>query len=207
MNIHPIFVHFPIALLTIYALLEVFIPIKIAAFKALKWENFWGYKLLVNPIWQAIKAFLVIVGTLIGLVTLETGDMAEELVRSTASDPRAFGMSQIGQLIEMHSTFASLSVGIFAVLAVGYIAYFIEKKSASIASATAPTSSEAIHKFMQKFGGVVTLIRKIALNPWVAAILALVGLVAITITGALGGAIVYGPDVDPVVKMIYGWFF
>lgn len=201
MNIHPIFVHFPIALLTIYALLEVFIPIKIAAYKAFKWENFWAYKLLINPIWQAIKAFLVIVGTLIGLLTLETGEMAEELVRSTASDPRVFGTSQMGQLIEMHSTFAGVSIGIFAALAVGYIAYFIEKKSA------AAESSEAIHKFMQKFGGVVTLIRKIVLNPWVAAILALVGLVAITITGALGGAIVYGPDVDPAVKMIYGWFF
>lgn len=37
--------------------------------------------------------------------------------------------------------------------------------------------------------------------------LALIGLIAITMTGALGGAIVYGPNVDPVVKFVYSLFF
>ena len=34
-------------------------------------------------------------------------------------------------------------------------------------------------------------------------LLALLGLIAITITGGLGGAIVYGKDVDPIVSFIY----
>ncbi|MFA4887422.1 MAG: hypothetical protein WC595_04365, partial [Candidatus Nanoarchaeia archaeon] len=34
-------------------------------------------------------------------------------------------------------------------------------------------------------------------------ILSLIGLMLITITGALGGSIVYGTDTDPVVKLIY----
>jgi len=35
------------------------------------------------------------------------------------------------------------------------------------------------------------------------AIPALIGLAAIVVTGALGAAIVYGPDIDPFVKIIY----
>ena len=38
-------------------------------------------------------------------------------------------------------------------------------------------------------------------------LIALVGIVVITITGALGGAIVYGPEVDPIVSVIYHLFF
>jgi len=38
-------------------------------------------------------------------------------------------------------------------------------------------------------------------------VLAIAGIIAITFTGALGAAIVYGSDVDPIVKIIYGLFF
>jgi len=41
------------------------------------------------------------------------------------------------------------------------------------------------------------------LFPPVAIVLALAGLVAITVTGGLGGAIVYGPDADPFFKLVY----
>jgi uncharacterized membrane protein len=73
MNLHPIFVHFPIALLTIYALLEVFIPLKVKVFKVCKWQNTKLYALLVNPIWKHIKAFLVIFGAVTVIPTLLTG--------------------------------------------------------------------------------------------------------------------------------------
>jgi len=38
-------------------------------------------------------------------------------------------------------------------------------------------------------------------------LLALLGLVLIIITGGLGAAIVYGPNVDPFVNFIYSIFF
>lgn len=37
--------------------------------------------------------------------------------------------------------------------------------------------------------------------------LALLGIIAVTITGALGGAISHGANTDPVVQMIYNLFF
>ncbi len=121
MNIHPLFVHFPIALLTLYALFEIFIPIKIRAFKLLKKENTVFYKWLIDPVWNSIKAFLVIAGTLIAFPTLQTGELAEEVFRDAATSPELFHQSQVAQLIEVHSTFANITVGIFAVLAVAYI--------------------------------------------------------------------------------------
>lgn len=191
MNIHPLFVHFPIALLTLYALFEIFIPIKIKAYKLFKWEHIWTYKLLINPIWENIKAFLVIVGTILALPTLQTGEWAEGVIRGASSSPRAFEGSSVGKLIEMHSTFADVTVIVFSILAVGYLARFLWQ-----------TANPKVQKFV-----FINTIQNIVLNKWIAPILALVGLIAVTITGALGGAITYGPDVDPVVKLIYGWFF
>ena len=43
--------------------------------------------------------------------------------------------------------------------------------------------------------------------PFVSALASALGLVAVTITGALGGALVYGPDVDPFVSLIYRLLF
>jgi hypothetical protein len=54
---------------------------------------------------------------------------------------------------------------------------------------------------------VSTKIQSIVLNVYIAPLLALLGIIAVTITGALGGAIAHGADTDPVVQMIYSLFF
>ncbi len=172
MNLHPIFVHFPIALLTIYALLEVFIPIKIQAFKLCKWESTKLYALLVNPMWKHIKAFLVILGTVTVIPTLMTGEVAEHAYMEGV-DPAAFFQSNIGKLIEAHSTAATVSVVVFAVLALMYLASYFEKT------------------------------QKLFSNTYVRVVLSIVGLLCISITGALGGAISHGPDTDPVVTFVH----
>ena len=50
-------------------------------------------------------------------------------------------------------------------------------------------------------------IESLVLESFIVALAALAGLIAISITGALGGAIVYGPDVDPVVSLVYHLLF
>lgn len=191
MNIHPIFVHFPIALLTLYAVLEIAIPLKIKAFRLFKWDTSPRfekmYQLLTNPVWTSIKAFLVLVGTVLTFATLQTGEWAEEIYRSTGVN----GTSQIGRLIETHSTFADFTMIVFSVLAVGYLAQILWN-----------TYTLTLQKYT-----FIPAISNIILHPKVAPLLAFVGIIALTITGALGGAIAHGPNTDPVVQMIYGWFF
>lgn len=176
MNIHPLFVHFPIALLAIYGIMELIHT----------------DRLNHSDTYAAIKGFLAIVGTLAAYVTLSTGDIAEELLLKSRGDLR--------QLIETHSAFASASTIIFSILALAYLIKFIADSkyaNASILTAGwfAPVwralciSSRAVRETV--FGQIM----------------ALAGIICITITGSLGASIVYGPDADPIVHLIYGMFF
>lgn len=194
MNIHPIFVHFPIALLTLYAVLEIAIPLKIKFYKLCKWDRPETsprlaklYQLLITPVWNPIKAFLVIVGTVLTFVTLQKGEWAEEIYRSRGVD----GASQIGRLIETHSTFADLTMIVFSILAIGYLTQILWN-----------TYTFTLQKYT-----FIQAISNIILHPKVAPLLAFLGIIAVTITGALGGAISHGANTDPVVQMIYNLFF
>lgn len=95
MNIHPIFVHFPVALLTTYAVLEL-----------LRFNFFTR-----QPYWFYVKAILVILGTLSGYVTLVTGLMAEELIEDQS----------LNSLISRHEFWAFTSMGIFTIIALAYL--------------------------------------------------------------------------------------
>ena len=161
MNIHPIFVHFPVALLTVYAILELIRP----------------KKLLASHAYTAIKAFLVILGTLAAYVAAETGDMASELMR---------GQSSVRTILRLHENFAAWTQIIFTVIAASYIVVLISRRWKRIPVIT------AVAEFIQR-GPVII-------------VLALGGLVFVTLTGALGGLIVYGPTADPVMSLVANLF-
>jgi uncharacterized membrane protein len=165
MNIHPIFVHFPIALFTVYSIIEI------ARFK--KIQNY--------PFTFFIKAALVIIGFLFSLITLQTGEMAKHLV----------GRSH---LISVHSNFAVISVWIFGIIATLYAIVWINKT----------TLKDKLEHF--KTWIYLSNYSMVIINSPLIAVVALIGLVMITITGALGGAIVFGPDVDPAAKFFYQMF-
>lgn len=162
MNIHPLFVHFPIALLTVYVLAEFF------SVKKLK-DQMW---------WWNLKAVLLGVGVLGSFSALQTGEMAEELT----------GRSQ---LIEVHSTYATITVWIFGVIALVYVITGIRKY---LGLYVQEGFTRQIFLFLFSIERVVI---------YGIPALAFIGLITLTITGALGGALVYGPDVDPVVSFIY----
>jgi hypothetical protein len=86
-------------------------------------------------------------------------------------------------LVEIHSNWATASVWIFGVLSLVYLAAWLHREG---------VLKHAVGSWCER-----------ALSLWFTPVVALAGLAAITITGALGGAIVYGPDVDPAVKFIY----
>jgi len=165
MNIHPLFVHFPIGILVLYTALEIF-----------------RFSFITNRhSYFEIKTILIIIGTITAYLSASTGDMAEELIKIT--DPAKI------PLVEIHSLYAGLTITIFSLLASAYLIEWCKRNNIL----------EIITKIKVLYQ-MVTIILK--LSP----LLAFIGLVTITITGAFGAAIVYGQNVDPVVNFIYRMF-
>lgn len=156
MNIHPILVHFPIALLTIYSIMEL-IRVK----KVMEWEP-----------WFYLKAGLVILGFTSSILTFISGDAIEQHFTKMAS---------LAPAVEIHSRFALATVVIYGILALAYHAVWLKWKP------------------VEKMAGTI-------LSAPFAIPLALIGLALVTITGALGGGIAFGPDIDPLVTLIFGVF-
>src|ERR1035437_484619 len=102
MNIHPIVVHFPVALLTLYSIFEL------PRFKFLTQKPYWFY----------VKAVFVIVGSALSFVALASGSTA---LHALANNPPN------RTLINLHKSLAGFSVFIFAVIAVLYIIAWIKR--------------------------------------------------------------------------------
>jgi uncharacterized membrane protein len=173
MNIHPLFVHFPIALLTVYGVFELL------RFKKLQAQSWWFY----------VKVIFVTIGFLGAIVALQTGELIED----------QFERGSLGPLMETHAFFATATTVVFGVLVGLYMVTWIRQLKAR------PTwfGKQGIRQLWQ----LVQTVQGIFYRPWILVLLALCGLVLITITGALGGALVYGSDIDPVVSVIYHLFF
>lgn len=168
MNIHPLFVHFPIGLLVLYAILEM-LPL-------MRWYP--------QAPWDAIKTVLSIAGAAGAIGAFGTGEIAEKLLEDES----------LRGLIEVHSSFAVATTFIFSALAFSYFVRWL---------------SDHHHIFEGRLRSLafVGLIANILAKRTIAVLLALVGLIALTITGGLGAAIVYGPEADPLVTIIYSLFF
>ena len=166
MDLHPIFVHFPIAFFILYGAMEIFkFPIFIR-------QTWWFYT----------KAVLVVAGSLGSVVALVTGNLAAEKFRGSARLP----------LLETHETFAVATAVIFGFLAVCYLLVWIKKEKEFVIPWL---GSNVVFKTVVWIVG----------SP-VSWILALVGLICVTITGGLGGMLVYGPSADPAFAWFYNTF-
>lgn len=169
---HPLVVHIPIAFLMIYSIFEIVTSI----FFSRKWFSF---------LWT--KIFLLFVGVLGAQGALATGEMAEELNESLLSR----------KILHSHEEWASFTAGLFWVIFIIYLIIVITQK---------PFFKEKIDRLVDKskyiniFFGVLNTIGKFFVRYKIFLILgALIGLVAVSVTGALGGALVYGKDADPFV--------
>jgi hypothetical protein len=176
MNTHALIVHFPIALLSIYAVLELV----------------HHKKVLASHGFFFIKSFLLVVGTLAAFAAAQSGEIAEE----------AFRGGDFHRVVELHSMWATLTIAFFSILAYAYVITWIRSRLMS----TALMTWIAMHAWPQKVWLFLDAIARIIRKPVVCVALAGMGLVAITVTGALGASIVYGPDIDPVVSFVYHLF-
>jgi hypothetical protein len=166
MNPHVVLVHFPIALLTIYSVLEM------AHLK----------RLMALPYWFYLKGAFVIFGALGAAASFLTGSIAEE----------NFGPnSPLARLIETHETFALISLVFFGIIAVLYAAVWLGRAGIFTRYHSTLTFVTRTEKFLSS-----------ATMP----LLSILGLILITVTGALGGSIAFGPDIDPVARFVYDFF-
>ena len=172
LNLHPIFVHFPIALLCTYALFEL-VPSK---------------KLGASMSWFRTKAILAIFGTLTAFVALQTGEMIEDAFKG-----------QWKNIVELHSAWAVASTWIFGIAATLYLLEWIRREGQPI------TSKLEQWEWSKEIFSMILKIESLLMKKPILILLALAGLAAMTITGALGGIIAHGPDTDPVTQWIYNF--
>ena len=150
MDLHPIVVHFPIAFLTLYAVLEL-LSVR---------------RLIEKPYWFPIKAILVILGALGAVAALLTGEGAIHFGENIP-------------LIEAHERFATASVILSLLISIIHLVAWFGRDKLQILA----------WRLLGNRGAMIPL--------------ALAMLATITITGGLGGAIVYGTDFDPLMKPIF----
>ncbi len=89
--------------------------------------------------------------------------------------------TQNRHLIGVHSSFAQVTTFVYCLILLGEVASFLNSKYPHI---------------------LLAFTEKILCNKIFSKILALVGLVGITVTGLLGGVIVYGATADPFANIV-----
>lgn len=134
--------------------------------------------------WFYIKASLVIIGSAGAVVAYLSGEAAEEFFGET-------------RLIETHSQWAEIATIIFGSIAGLYVIVWLIRL-------------EVFNRFENSLNlnnlqayRIIKSTTNYVVNSFIMILPASVGLISIVITGALGGAIVYGPDIDPFVRFIY----
>lgn len=178
MDIHPVIVHLPIAFLTIYSLLEI-----ISIFK----------KPRLSKTLFSIKYFLLGVGFFGTIAALMSGENAFHLNRSFVDT----------NLVHTHEEYAEMTRNVYLLL---FILYTV------IAGHTYSFIGECINKnFSDKklviniFNKIVTFSLFIKRYYIIVIALSVLGLFFVSITGALGGALVFGLNSkDPFIHIVTG---
>ena len=167
MNLHPLVVHFPIALLSFYTFLEFLTLFPFAK----KWNL------------KTTKILLLIWGLLWASLALQTGELAAEILNS----------KYLEDMIEWHEFFAELTIKPYVVLVVMYLLREIG-------------DHQRYKKYWNPWSKYmdIALKRIQKLESWkVFVILAVMGFILLSITGAIGGGLVYGPDADPLTRVMF----
>jgi len=103
MNLHPLFVHFPVALLTLYAVIEI-VSIR---------------KLSEKPYWFPLKAIILILGAISAIPALGTGLYLKNQAKALDYP--------ISRIMELHELFGILTLAAFGLLALFYAINWISK--------------------------------------------------------------------------------
>lgn len=150
MDIHPVTVHFPVALLTVYALFEIF---RIPKLTKMAW-------------YVPVKIVFLVLGWIGSIAAVFTGLTTSEAANIVGTWPT---------LVATHKNFGIATLVVFGISTVSY-------------GCAALKNDNVCSKFILRAPIVIAL--------------AVIGLGCVTVTGALGGAMMYGANVDPFVGLI-----
>ncbi len=129
--------------------------------------------------WHHIERTLLIFGVLGASASVATGFIAEDL------------LERHDELVEMHEFFALSTLLSFGLLLLGECATFMNAHFA-----THRTNAEnTLHRLS-------TVLERVLGNRTVSCLLAFVGLIAIWLTGLIGGVMAHGTSVDPLAEPI-----
>jgi hypothetical protein len=139
-------------------------------------------KITLLPYWFYIKAVFVICGTGIGYATFLSGYVLRD----------DYKLESILKVINSHMWFAIGTLIIFSLLSIGYLIAWLEREKLFLSNSNS------------KLVIFLLAIKKILHSTVICIFGAILGFAGIMITGALGGALAHGRDIDPVVNFIYG---
>lgn len=148
-------------------------------------------KVTAKHYWFHVKAILIIAGLVTAELALGSGEAIEKMFKDKEQIKDA--------IVPLHAASAEGTIGIFLILAISYLVLWIEYDSSKNFLVKYPALADP-------WGRLIKIAKWIIDTP-ASLVLALVGIVGITITGALGGAMVHGPEVDPFVSFVYHLFF
>lgn len=178
MNIHPLFVHFPIALLALYSLLEL----ASCASSRLR-EQEWVF---------SVKAFLLFVGVATAFIALVTGGITEDILKEEG-DANFY-------MVGTHSAFAAATTVLYVILAAAYLVRVFDRRGWG-------NRMVGLNSPFMRIWNFKKYVAHLILDTWFLPILALLSFIGMAFTGALGAAIVYGPSADPFVSFVYHLFW
>lgn len=161
-NIHPIFVHVPIAFLVVYSVIKM-LPLK-------RW--------LPSVAWRDVERVLLVVGVLGAFASLSTGEMAEDTAKNLDEN-----------LVDAHAAFATAATWMYGLLLAGEVLLLATPRIATVIRS-------------QKIVGAIDMLKQLLTHRTISMVLAILGLIAISVTGLLGGVLVYRTTADPFADIV-----
>lgn len=162
MDLHPLVVHFPIAMLFVWSVIEIVRP--------QKW--------IPAVSWGSVQVVMLGVGFFGALAALITGDIAAEGLQN--------------EIVDVHETVAQITTFIYAVFVVDMALPFVLRVLVRILP-------EGLYAMCVR---VARIVESIMQRSFVRRMGALLGVIFLTLTGMLGGAMVYGPNADPLTPYV-----
>lgn len=166
MNLHPIVVHFPIALLSVYSLIEIY----------RRWKPSHASKLEIT------RVLLLVIGIIGGRIALATGEGIEAM----------YNGNELEKIVQAHAAAANTSIVLYTILLVIVLIPMLQQRI----KRWIPVQ---YHHYLDRLIRVINRFEAYHTRQ----VIAIVALLALLVTGALGGGLVYGSDVEPLTTILF----